>query len=174
MAKSKVKWDRQAGNDKAKAMRQAGKDRYGGLTAREYRAKRSKFAKRDENYRKGSFAVAALYFGNDKAQEMPCKDMADALSRFAAVIKNPNVLVVKLIEFTNVKDSNQPRAAVLHQFHKTNQQFCNSKVEYIWRIPGSMTLLTDEGVKKQQVHPNNLELARTNYTGGNAWWESRH
>jgi len=174
MAKSKVKWDRQAGNDQAKAIREAGKKRYDGLTAREYRQKHSKFAKRDGNYRPGSFAVAALYFGHDKAQEMPCKDMADALSRFAAIIKNPNVLVVKLIEFTAIKGSNESKTMVHHQYHKTNQQFCNSKVEHIWRIPGSLTLLTDEGVKKQQVHTNNLELARTVYTGGQPWWESRH
>lgn len=146
------------------------------LTRRQQRQATSKFKNADSNYKTPKpgiqFLVAALYFGHDKAQDVPCKSLGEALDRFAAISKNPNVLVVKVIKLERIEVSNESKISVLHQLHKTNQQFVNSKVEHIWRKPGSQVLLTNEGLKKQNISPFGLELARTIYSDGSPWWES--
>ena len=177
MAKAKVVWDRQAGADQAKALREAAKQRYGGLTARQYRAANSKFKKADPNYREGKFIVSSLYFGHDQGQEAPCKTLSEAMAHYAATVKNRNALVVKVIELLPAHDKDgkllpKPRRAVLHQYHNTNMQFGNSKKEIIYRVEGSTTLLTEKGVVKSQVPFSKLEVARVIYTEGSPWWDS--
>lgn len=177
MSKVKAKWDRQAGADQAKALREAAKQRYGGLTAREYRAKNSKFKNADPNYRKGQFIISTLYFGHDQGQDAPCKSLSEAMAHYAATVKNRNALVVKVIELLPDYDKDgkllpKPRRAVLHQYHNTNMQFGNSKKEIIYRVEGSNTLLTEKGVAKNQVPFSKLEVARVIYTDGQPWWDS--
>lgn len=171
MAKAKVKWDRQAGSDQAKALREAAKQRYGGLTAREYRAANSRFKNADPNYRKGSFIVTSLYYGHAQGQEAPVKTLTEAMAHYAATVKNRNALVVKVIELVKNAEGETVRK-VLHQYHNTNMQFINSKKEIIYRVEGSNTLLTEKGVVKNQVPYSKLEVARVIYTDGSPWWDS--
>lgn len=145
------------------------------LTRRQQRQATSKFKNADNNYKPVEgvqFILAALYFGHDMAQEMPCKTLGEALERFAGLQKNPNLLVAKIKRIEHIKGTNEHKVSVLHQLHKTNQQFINSKVENIWRKPGTTVLLTQDGLKKQNISPFGLELARVIYSDGSAWWES--
>lgn len=151
----------------------AARQRYGGLTARQYRAANSKFKNADPNYRKGSFIVSALYYGHDQGQEAPTKTLAEAMAHYAATVKNRNALVVKVIELVKDAEGNTVRK-VLHQYHNTNMQFINSKKEIIYRVEGTNTLLTEKGVVKHQVPYSKLQVARVIYTDGQPWWDSRH
>lgn len=168
MAKAKVKWDRQAGSDQAKAIRALGRERYGGLTAKEHRAKHSKFKNADPNYRKGQFIISTLYYGHDQGQEAPVKTLSEAMAHYAATVKNRNALVVKVIEVVNGERH------LLHQYHNTNMQFNNSKEEIIWRVKDTNITLTEKGVAKQGLPYSKLEVARVIYTDGKPWWDSVH
>lgn len=147
------------------------RQRYEGLTAREYRAKHSKFKKADPNYRKGSFIVTSLYYGHDQGQEAPVKTLTEAMAHYAATVKNRNALVVKVIELVKNAEGETVRK-VLHQYHNTNMQFINSKKEIIYRVEGTTTLLTEKGVVKHQVPYSKLQVARVIYTDGSPWWDS--
>lgn len=143
-------------------------------TARSRRARTSKFRNRDPNYRKGNFAVLALYYGHDNAQSAPTDNLSKALAHYAALSVKTNILVLKLVEYTVVEGSNEPKTVVLHQLHKTNQRFVNSKRENIWRVPGNNTEYTEDGLAKQKIGRNGLELSRIVYTDGSPWWERAH
>lgn len=143
-------------------------------TARSRRARTSKFRNRDPNYRKGNFAVLALYYGHDTAQSAPTDNLSKALAHYAALSIKSNILVLKLVEYTTVEGSNETKTTVLHQLHKTNQRFLNSKKEMIWREPGKTVEYTEEGLAKQRINRNGLELARVIYTDGSPWWERAH
>lgn len=100
-------------------------------TARQRRARTSKFNKRDENARMGSFEIMATFEGNPKPQSAPFPNLSAALARFDRLSTNPALQVVKLIEFTTMRDSNDNQAGtrinVLHQLNRTNQEFANGK-----------------------------------------------
>lgn len=100
-------------------------------TARQRRARTSKFNRRDENARTGSFEIMALFDGNPKPQSAPFPNLSAALARFDRLSTNPALTVVKLIEFTTLRgaDDNQAgtRINVLHQLNRTHQEFANGK-----------------------------------------------
>ena len=142
-------------------------------TARQRRAANSKFKNADPNARKGNFEVAGLFYGNDMPQRTPFPNLAAALSHFARLSSNNNISVLKLVEYVPVEGSNQPNVKVLHQLMRTNQRYCNSKAEHIWRKPGSATLMTDKAIYNSNVDPSRLEYVRTIYSDGRPWWEAR-
>lgn len=101
-------------------------------TARQKRARTSKFANRDEHFRHGQFEVVGIYEGNPNPQPVPFPNLSAALSRYAKIsMSNPALQVLRLVEYETIRDSegNQAgkRPIVLHQFQRTHQKFANGR-----------------------------------------------
>lgn len=101
-------------------------------TARQKRARTSKFAGLDELNRTGQFEVVGIYEGNPTPQPMPFPNLSAALSRYAKIGgSNPALQVLRLIEYTTIRDGegNQAgkKAVVLHQLIRNEQIFANGR-----------------------------------------------
>lgn len=162
---------------------QIARKKYDGMTRREFNATKGKFAKQQPKARKGNFIVAALFYGNDTAQPHSFPVYEAALAHFDKLSINANISVLKLIEIVPVidadgKQTNETKSKVLFQLNKTNQQFCNSKEEIIWRMKhGQQTEYRKKAIENSDtlmaaMANNNLEISRIVYYDGNPWWES--
>lgn len=104
-------------------------------TARQRRARTSKFNSRDPYAREGSFEIVALFHGNTTPQSAPFSNLGAAISRLRKLSTNPDLRVVKLIEHVTVRDAkgNQSgkRADTIHQFMRSGpQEFFNDKAPW--------------------------------------------
>lgn len=148
-----------------------------GLTAREFRAKHSKFKHVTTKNDVGSFEVQVLMYGNDLPQTAPFNNRHAALARFEKMTTNPNVSVVKLVQYT-MAATGESKKNVLLQVVKTNQTFANSKTEIFYRRKGSNDLFGKSAIEKQPALQklyleDALEVARYASVGGHPWWERR-
>lgn len=101
-------------------------------TARQRRARTSKFNSRDPHARDGSFELAAIFHGNPQPQTAPFNNLGAAIGRLQRLSTNPDLRVVKIIEHITVRDhqGNQSgkRTETIHQFMRADyQQFANGK-----------------------------------------------
>lgn len=147
---------------------QAARKKYGGLTAREFRAKNSKFNRPVTT--SGSYDVEAIFDGNPVVQTAPFPNDAAAIARFERLSSNPNVLEVRVVQ------SKDGKRATIFSLKKGGQEFANSKTTTIYREPNGNTMLTMKTIKASPrltdaFLANKLEAVKHKAEGGQAWWE---
>lgn len=95
-------------------------------TAKQRRARISKFNSLDPHARNGSFEISAIFHGNPSPQNAPFTNLGAAIGRLRRLYTNPDLRVVKIIEHTTVRDAsgNQSgkRAETIHQFMRSGYQ----------------------------------------------------
>lgn len=101
-------------------------------TAKQRRARTSKFNSRDPYTREGSFEISAIFHGNSQPQTALFNNLGAAIGRLQRLYTNPDLRVVKIIEHITVRDheGNQlgKRAETIHQFMRADyQEFANGK-----------------------------------------------
>lgn len=95
-------------------------------TARQRRARTSKFSSLDPHARAGSFEIAAIFHGNPQPQMAPFNNLGAAIGRLQRLSTNPDLRVVKIIEY--VSSGSGKRAMPIHQFMRAGyQEFANGK-----------------------------------------------
>lgn len=95
-------------------------------TARQRRARTSKFSALDPHARVGSFEISAIFHGNPSPQNAPFNNLGAAIGRLQRLSTNPDLRVVKIIE--HITDKSGKRAATIHQFMRVSpQEFANGK-----------------------------------------------
>lgn len=95
-------------------------------TARQRRARTSKFNSLDPHARAGNFELVAMFHGNPTPQPAPFNNLGAAIGRLRRLYTNPDLRVVKIIEYK--ADKVGKRAEVIHQFMRADyQEFANSK-----------------------------------------------
>lgn len=104
-------------------------------TARQRRARTSKFNSLDPHARAGSFEISAIFHGNPSPQNAPFSNLGAAIGRLQRLSTNPDLRVVKIIEHVTVRDAkgNQSgkRAETIHQFMRVSpQEFANGKAPW--------------------------------------------
>lgn len=168
---------RQLSEDEQKARQ----TRYGGMTRREFNAKHQR--PRREAARSGSFEVVVIFDGNPVPQTAPFPNESAALARFDRLMSNPDVLNLKVVENKTVYDASGKavglRQVALYSFQRGgSQEFANSKRETLWRRKGGNSSFTNKQIHASPAllkasFAGELEIAKTVYYDGQAWWERR-
>lgn len=104
-------------------------------TARQRRARTSKFNSRNPHAREGSFELVAMFHGNATPQSAPFNNLGAAIGRLQRLMTNPDLRVVKIIEHTTLRDAkgNQSgkKADTIHQFVCSSpQEFADGKAPW--------------------------------------------
>lgn len=95
-------------------------------TAKQRRARTSKFKSNDPHARPGNFEISALFSGTLKPQLAPFNNLGGAIARLQRLLTNPDIRVVKIIE--HVTSESGKRAVTIHQFVRAgHQEFTNGK-----------------------------------------------
>lgn len=158
---------------------QAARDKRGGLTARQYRQKHSKFAL--PKGRAGEFEIITLIDGANAPQMARFNNEIPALIQFEKLLSNPELRSVKLVEIKTIflDTGKVVRPETIYQFQRAgNQQYANSKIETLYRRKGGNDVFAMKVIKRSpkllEAYQNNeLEVAKERYVGGEAWWERR-
>ena len=95
-------------------------------TAKQRRARTSKFNSLDPHARAGSFEIAAIFHGNPQPQMAPFNNLGAAIGRLQRLYTNPDLRVVKIIE--HITSESGKRAETIHQFMRSApQEFANGR-----------------------------------------------
>lgn len=156
---------------------QIARNKYNGLTRRQYNAEHGKFSKANKapKARVGSFFVVALFDGNPVPQQAPFPNDLAALARFEKLMTNPNVMELKLIE-----SPPKSKTSTLYSFQRSGaQRFANSTVETLYAAKGDNTLLSMKAIKQSdklldKFYNGEITAVKEYWSGGSAWWERRH
>lgn len=95
-------------------------------TAKQRRARTSKFNSLDPHARAGNFEISAIFHGNPTPQNAPFNNLGAAIGRLQRLSTNPDLRVVKIIEHKTGETGK--RAETIHQFVRSGpQEFANGK-----------------------------------------------
>ena len=97
-------------------------------TARQRRARTSKFNSLDPHARAGNFELVAMFHGNPTPQPAPFNNLGAAIGRLRRLYTNPDLRVVKIIEHKVGK-----RPETIHQFMRSGpQEFAGKEGNFWW------------------------------------------
>lgn len=99
-------------------------------TARQRRARTSKFNSLDPHARAGNFELVAMFHGNPTPQPAPFNNLGAAIGRLRRLYTNPDLRVVKIIEYHTEKSGK--RAETIHQFMRAGPQEFSGKEAKSW------------------------------------------